>query len=122
MEASTKIPEARIGWSARNLVLVLVNLPFAFVGGVLAVAATGAVVTTAMRQTLDLGVTRGGIAPEELDDTGRKIPSYTITAPRAASVPFNDKANRVLNDVSFTARLAGAIHAVNIKGTLTYAL
>ncbi|CAG9173080.1 DUF3383 domain-containing protein [Cupriavidus respiraculi] len=80
------------------------------------------VVTTAMRQTLDLGVTRGGIAPEELDDTGRKIPSYTISAPRAANVPFNDKANRVLNDVSFTARLAGAIHAVNIKGTLTYAL
>ncbi|MCJ2040352.1 efflux RND transporter permease subunit [Methylobacterium sp. J-059] len=31
--------------SVRNLVLVLVNLPFAFVGGVLAVAATGAVVS-----------------------------------------------------------------------------
>jgi hypothetical protein len=81
-----------------------------------------AIVTTAMRQALDLGVTRGGIAPPEVDDDMRTIPSYTITAPRAASVPFNDKANRVLNDVGFTARLAGAIHAVNIKGNLTYAL
>ena len=31
--------------SVRNLILVLVNLPFAFVGGVLAVAATGAVIS-----------------------------------------------------------------------------
>ncbi len=31
--------------SVRNLILVLVNLPFAFVGGVAAVAATGAVVS-----------------------------------------------------------------------------
>ena len=31
--------------STRNLILVLVNLPFAFVGGVIAVAATGAVVS-----------------------------------------------------------------------------
>ncbi|KUE88886.1 hypothetical protein ASL20_09680 [Cupriavidus necator] len=80
------------------------------------------IVTTAMRQVLDLGVSRGGIAPEEVDDELRVIPSYTISAPRAANVPFNDKANRVLNDIAFTARLAGAIHAVNIKGTLTYAL
>lgn len=80
------------------------------------------IVTTAMRKALDLGVTRKGIAPEELDEEGRKIPSYTVTAPLSANVPFNDKANRVLNDVSFTARLAGAIHAVTIRGNLTYSL
>ncbi|MBY4945415.1 DUF3383 domain-containing protein [Cupriavidus respiraculi] len=80
------------------------------------------IITTAMRKALDLGVARGGIAPEELGEDGRKIPSYTISAPLAANVPFNDKANRVLNDVSFTARLAGAIHAVTIRGNLTYAL
>lgn len=80
------------------------------------------IVTTAMRKALDLGVSRGGIAPEELDEDGRKIPSYTISAPLAANVPSNDKANRVLNDVSFTARLAGAIHAATIRGNLTYSL
>lgn len=81
-----------------------------------------AIITTAMRQALDLGVTRGGIAPEEVDDEMRVIPSYVITAPRAANVSSNDKANRVLNDIGFTARLAGAIHAVTIKGNLTYAM
>ncbi|CAP41319.1 DUF3383 domain-containing protein [Bordetella petrii] len=80
------------------------------------------IVTNAMRGVLDLGVARGGIAPEEVDEDGRKIPSYTVTAPLSANVPFNDKANRILRDVYFTARLAGAIHAVEIKGNLTYEL
>lgn len=82
------------------------------------------VIVTAMRKVLDLGVTRGGIAPPEVaaDDDQRMIPSYTVTFPRSSAVAFNDKANRVLRDVGFTARLAGAIHAVEIKGTLTYAL
>lgn len=76
----------------------------------------------AMRGVLELGVQRGGIAPEELDEDDRVIPSFTITLPRASGVPFNNKANRVLRDVGFTARLAGAIHAVEIKGNLTYEL
>lgn len=80
------------------------------------------IVTNAMRGVLELGVARGGIAPEEVDEDGRKIPSYTVSAPLSANVPFNDKANRILRDVSFTARLAGAIHAVEIKGNLTYEL
>lgn len=82
------------------------------------------IIVTALRQALDLGVARGGIAPAETDpdDEMRVIPSYVINAPRSASVPFNNKANRILQDVNFTARLAGAIHTVEIKGSLTYAL
>jgi hypothetical protein len=81
------------------------------------------IIVTALRQALDLGVTRKGIAPVETDPiTQRTIPSYTISAPAAANVPFNDKANRVLNDVKFTARLAGAIHTTVIRGNLTYVL
>ncbi len=81
------------------------------------------IIVAAMRQALDLGVARGGIAPEEVDpDDNRVIPSYTISVPASANIAFNDKANRVLNDVKFTARLAGAIHVVNIKGSLTYNL
>lgn len=81
------------------------------------------IIVAAMRQALDLGVARGGIAPPEVDpDDDRLIPSYTVSVPAAANIAFNDKANRVLNDVKFTARLAGAIHVVNIKGSLTYAL
>lgn len=82
------------------------------------------IIVTALRQALDLGVARGGIAPPEVsaDDDTRTIPSYVINAPRSSAVAFNDKANRILRDVNFTARLAGAIHTVQIRGTLTYAL
>lgn len=45
--------------------------------------------------------------------------SFTITFPRARDVSFADKAARTFNG-SFTATLAGAIHVVNVTGTLTY--
>ena len=78
------------------------------------------IVVAAMREALDLGVRRGGIAPPELDEFNKIVPSYTTEAPKSQVVAFNDKANRVLRDVKFTARLAGAIHTVEIKGSLTY--
>ncbi len=80
------------------------------------------VIGNAIRGPLDLNVRRGGIAPEELDEDDRIVPSYTLSLPRSSQVPFNDKANRVLRDVYFTARLAGAIHVTEIKGSLSYAL
>ena len=79
-------------------------------------------IVSKIRQALDLGVTRGGIAPEEMDDDDKPVPSYTVSAPRSFDVSTNDKANRILNDVTWTARLAGAIHVVRITGTLTYQL
>lgn len=81
-----------------------------------------AVIENAVRQPLDLNVRRGGIAPEELDDQDNVIPSFIISVPLSANVPFNDKANRILNDVKFSARLAGAIHVAEIKGALSYTL
>lgn len=82
------------------------------------------VVGNAMRTSLDLGVARGGIAPPEMASDGSEnvIPSYVINLPRSSAVSFNNKANRILQDVNFTARLAGAIHTVEIKGALSYAL
>ena len=80
------------------------------------------IIRNALQKALDLGVARKGIAPEELDSDGRKIPSYTITVPRSADVSVNNKANRLLQDVRFTARLAGAIHVCEIKGSLAYSL
>lgn len=71
-------------------------------------------------KALDLGVARGGIAPKEVNADGDVVPSYTVTMPLSLNVPFNDKANRILKDVRFTARLAGAIHVTEIKGVLTY--
>lgn len=81
-----------------------------------------ALIGAAIRQALDLGVSRGGIAPVELDEDNKEIPSYVISLPRAASVSNNNKAKRVLQDVKFSARLSGAIHLAELKGNLAYSL
>jgi hypothetical protein len=78
------------------------------------------IIRTRIQQSLDFGVARGGIAPPEVDDDGNMVPSYEITVPLSQDVSVNNKANRLLQDVYFTARLAGAIHVVQIQGTLTY--
>lgn len=80
------------------------------------------VIAAAMLPSLETGRDRGGIAPEEIDSSRQVIPSWVISVPLAANVSPNVKASRVLQDVNFTARLAGAIHAVEIKGSLGYAL
>ena len=79
-----------------------------------------AIIRSRLQQALDFGVKRGGIAPPEVNLDGDLVPSYTIEVPLSATISSNDKANRILRDVYFTARLAGAIHVVQIQGTLTY--
>ena len=74
-----------------------------------------------LRKSLQEGVNVGGIAPDELDANGNTVPSFIITFPRSVEVAPNIKATRVLS-LGFTARLAGAIHMVNISGALSYEL
>ncbi len=73
-----------------------------------------------MRKALDLGQRRGGIAPTEYDEANNEIPGYVTNVPLAASISANTKASRILEDVTFSARLAGAVHVVNVTGSLTY--
>ena len=80
------------------------------------------VIGQAIRQALDLGVRRGGIAPVELDEDNKEVRNYVITLPKASSVSDNNKAQRILQDVKFSARLAGAINVTEIKGNLAYSL
>ena len=44
--------------------------------------------------------------------------SIVVTVPLVADVPVNDRANRHLPDVNFSATLQGAIHTLDITGTL----
>lgn len=53
------------------------------------------------------------IARDEADN-----PMYSITAPRAADVPKNTKAKRILPDVHWRAVIAGAVEHVEIRGVL----
>lgn len=61
-----------------------------------------------------------GIDEDRFDENGDVDKGYTITVPRSADVSDTDKKNRRLTGVTFTARLAGAIHETSIKGTLVY--
>jgi hypothetical protein len=79
-----------------------------------------AIIENQIRGALNLGQQRGGIAPSEFDDENKENPGFVVNVPLNYNISAVDKANRVLNDVKFTARLAGAIHVVNVKGSLTY--
>lgn len=72
-----------------------------------------------LAQSLREGQRTGGIAPDEVDSNNNSVPGFTITVPRASDVPANIKASRVAY-LSFTGRLAGAIHVVEISGSLAY--
>lgn len=78
-------------------------------------------IESAMRSALNLGQDRGGIAQTEYDEAGNKNLGYTVSVPLNANISPNQKALRELKDCKFTARLAGAIHTVEITGNLTYA-
>lgn len=79
-----------------------------------------ALVESVLNKVLKLGQDNGGIAPTEYDEEGNKNVGYIITVPKASSISANDKAKRKLTGIKFTARLAGAIHAADITGSLTY--
>lgn len=74
-----------------------------------------------MEESLKEGQKVGGIAPTEYDDDDNEIPGYTITVPSSASLSDAQKASRQLTGCKFTAKLAGAIQAVDIGGSLVYA-
>lgn len=79
-----------------------------------------AIIENQIRAALEMGQKRGGIAPNEYDEDGKTNLGYVVSVPLASSISAGQKASRILEDVKFTARLAGAIHAVEITGALTY--
>lgn len=69
-----------------------------------------AIVESEVRGVLRQGIGNRGFAAD---------PEPTVSVPRAADVPFADKANRILPDVTFQAILAGAIHGVQVRGRVS---
>ena len=52
-------------------------------------------------------------------DRGLLTADYKVNVPLAADVPAGDKVDRTLPDVTFTATYQGAIHKVEIQGTIS---
>lgn len=73
-----------------------------------------------MLASLKDGQKYGGIAPTEYDADGNANQGYVTSVPLASELTSSQKASRVLENCKFSARLAGAIHLVEISGSLTY--
>ncbi len=73
-----------------------------------------------MIATLKKGQEVGGIADTEYDADSNPIPGYTVAVPKASSLTEAERKSRNLTGCRYTARLAGAIHAVKIEGFLTF--
>jgi len=67
-----------------------------------------AVIESLLRERLDIAVDREVIAPD-----------YEVTVPPASEQQVSDRAARVYRNVTFRAQLTGAIHRIEIRGTLT---
>lgn len=68
------------------------------------------IIENEVRGVMELGISQSIFAAD---------PAPVVTVPLAAEVDPNDKANRLLPDVRFTATLAGAIHEVEVRGVVT---
>lgn len=73
-----------------------------------------------MEETLKKGQDIGGIAPTEYDADDNEVPGFTVTVPKASDLTEAERKSRRLSGCRYTARLAGAIHAVEIEGFLTF--
>lgn len=69
-----------------------------------------AIIESAVRAQLTEGVRVGG-----LDNT----PPFTVVVPDVLSISANTRAQRLLEGITFTARLAGGIHKTIIRGTVS---
>lgn len=74
----------------------------------------------AMEETLKRGQNLGGIAATEYDDNANAVYGFKVTVPRSANLSEAERKSRKLSGCYYTARLAGAIHIVEIEGTLTF--
>lgn len=73
-----------------------------------------------IRAQLENAIRAGVIANDPLPDNGPDDERrYRVDAPLVSEISANDRAERFLPDVTFVARLAGAIHRITINGTVT---
>lgn len=73
-------------------------------------AAGAAIIEAEVRAQLNDGIRTGGLA---------ESPAPVVNVPDVLSVAPNLRAQRIFEGITFEARLAGAIHFVKIRGTVT---
>lgn len=69
-----------------------------------------AIIESVVRSRLRLAIQQGVIDDDE---------NLTVTVPKMSATESNDRSTRILRNVNFTARLAGAINKVIVRGKVT---
>ena len=62
----------------------------------------------------------GGISLTEFDADGNAIPAYHVNVPRSSEITEEVRKSRKLSNCTWSARVAGVIHAVEIEGYVTF--
>lgn len=104
--------KANIQTSCFNVVKANPKLPFTDAGIGL--------IEGAVRSVLSEGQSIGAISPTEFDKDGNEVPGFAVKSPKALDFGENERKSRKLTGCEYSARLAGAIHLVEIKGCLTF--
>lgn len=81
-----------------------------------------ALIQSAMEASLKAGQNAGGIADDEYDEEGNVNLGFVTEVPLSSQLDDSEKASRRLTGCKFRARLTGAIHFAEIRGTLAYSL
>ena len=76
-------------------------------------------IESAIRKVLTKGQSDGCIDGTDFLENGTSVPGFTVTIPDITTISSATRATRTLNGVSFSARLSGAVHVVEIVGTLS---
>ena len=71
-----------------------------------------------VRQALQQGVNNGLLA-STFDDDGNLLDAFEVTVPSILSASEANRSARIAPPISFTARLAGAVHFASVSGTVT---
>ena len=73
-----------------------------------------------IEETLKKAQDIGGISLTEFDADGNAIPAYHVNVPRSSEITEEVRKSRKLLNCTWSARVAGAIHAVEIEGYVTF--
>jgi len=79
-----------------------------------------ALVENEMIAALKTAQLRGLVAGDEHDADGKLVEGFTVSVPNAAELTATQRQSRILEGCSFSARLAGAIHVVKLRGALKH--
>lgn len=102
---------ARIQENVYNLMLNALKIPYTD-GGITSVE-------NAVRQILKVAQDNGAVTPDQFDPTTKaQTGGFFTEVPLAANVTQGDKAARILKNVKFTCWYSGAIHTIQIVGTV----